>query len=77
MLFKEWIFLSGSLVLLLSAPAWLDAADYRTFKNDAGVELKAEVLSCEAGESGTVRRRGGKVFKDAPWSFFPLRIVNT
>jgi hypothetical protein len=70
MFFKKCIFLSCSLVLLLSAPASLGAADYRTFKNDAGVELEAEVLLCEAGESVTVRRRDGKVFMDVSWSFF-------
>ena len=70
MLFKKWILLSCSVALLLSAPAWVSAADYRTFKNDAGVELEAEVLSCETGESATVRRRDGKVFKNVSWSLF-------
>ena len=49
---------------------FLSAADYRTFKNAAGVELEAEVLSCDVGEVVTLRRRDGKVFKDVSWSMF-------
>ena len=55
--------------MLLSASG-LSAADYRVFKNDDGVELEAEVVSCTAGKLVTVRRRDGRVFKGVAWSRF-------
>ena len=57
---------------LLFCASELSAADYRVFKNDDGVELEAEVVSCVAGESVSVRRRDGRVFKDVAWSRFSM-----
>jgi hypothetical protein len=57
-------------LLFLSVSTWSSAADYRVFKNDDGVELEAEVVSCTEGKLVTVRRRDGRVFKDVAWSRF-------
>jgi len=73
MLVRKWFLLVCSVALYFFVPSgFLFAGDYRTFKNDAGVELEAEVLSCEVGEQATVRRRDGKVFKGVSWSMFSV-----
>lgn len=62
-----------SLFTLLMFLTWmtsLGAEEYRTFKSNDGAELEAQIVSCSVGESVTLRRSDGRLFKDVPWSRF-------
>ena len=48
----------------------LDAEQYRTFVSQDRVELEAQIVSCKLGESVTLRRSDGRLFKNVPWSRF-------
>lgn len=64
---RKYTFIVQYFVGLLCLPALLAAgSEYRVFKSDDRVELEAEVVSCVAGESVSVRRRGGHLFKNVP-----------
>lgn len=58
---------------ILIFTAWitsLNAGEYRTFKSNEGVELRAKVVSCKIGEHVTLERADGRLFKEVPWPKF-------